>query len=304
MSQSWTWRQNTVDKGIGLSQNECMPAKVKRTRIKVEEVEDEKPTPKESVVKAPLIKESEAVPKVTSFSQLDSNTVSSEKLDDTKPASLETDSKTLKIEEEPVSVKNSDNDSGDSSNVEDKDLSSTDVKEWLKDIRPDTTKDVEKGGNGFNGRLFFGLLLVFILLGALAGGLFYYKQKVVVPGEVPEPKSEEPTSAPTTTPTPEVKVDLTTYSVNILNGSGTPGEAGVVKNLLVAVGFATDKLKTANAGSYDFKSTEIQVKADVPTAVTDAVIKSLSDKYTVEVQKENLASTSPYQIVVTVGSKK
>ena len=43
MSESWTWKQNTVDKGIGLSQNDCMPAKVKRTRIKVEEVEDEKP---------------------------------------------------------------------------------------------------------------------------------------------------------------------------------------------------------------------------------------------------------------------
>lgn len=276
-----------------------MAAKLKkRTRIKVEEVEEApKASPKTESSKEVEETTDDSVMKVTSFSQLDSNVNTLQPEGEVK----------AEISAEELNEENSDKTEGvvekpEASAIERME-SSTDVKEWLKDIRPDTTKDVEKGGNGFNGKLFFGLLILFVLLGALAGGLFYYKQRVN-PGSVVEQNTQQPTTAPTVTPTLEVKVDLTTYTVNILNGSGTPGEAGVVKNLLVTAGFDADKVKTANASSYDYENTEVQVKVDLATSVTDAIIDSLDAKYTVEVLKENLKGTSTYDIVVTVGSKK
>jgi len=264
---------------------------------KVEEIsEDPEVMVKESKTEEPMVKpDIESVPRVTSFSQLDASMPKTDsELADVKPEMLVDDVKTAD-DSKPTTSENETKESSEQS--------SEDVKEWLKDIRPDTTKDVEKGGNGFNGKLFFGLLIVFVLLGALAGGLFYYKQQVS-PDQKMEEKMEEPTSAPTATPTPEEKVDLTSYSVNVQNGSGVAGQAGVVQDLLVAAGFDEANFKTGNASTYDYTSTEVQVKADVPEAATAAITKALEGSYTVSVAKDNLAASSAYDIVVIVGTKK
>jgi hypothetical protein len=283
-----------------------MPAKAKAPKIKVEEVVDEPKVSEDSKKVQPSVPEktvSEPL-KVTSFSQLDSKVseISSEKdsilvseKSEEKEDTASSQTKSEELTEKPVEAADEKSSSG----------STTDVKEWLKDIRPDTTKDVEKGGSNFNGKLFLGLLVVFILLGALAGGFFYYKQNVSLMITKEEVKIEPSNSpAPTETPTPEQKIDLSKLSVNILNGSGTAGQAGVVKDLLVTGGFSADKVKTGNASSYDFTKTKVQVKTDTVTSATDAVLKALEGKYTVEVSKENLPSSSSYDIVVTVGQKK
>jgi hypothetical protein len=299
-----------LTKAYILAQNVYMPSKVKKPKIRVEELEDvaeavpstEKPKKSETTEKVPS-----ELPRVTSFSQLDSSAKTDEKGSDLKESVMpviDTSEKPITSTPEVPDKAEEKDAEGAPEKTETEMDSSTDVKEWLKDIRPDTTKDVEKGGSGFNGKLFFGLLLLFILLGALAGGLFYYKQRVAPPTGNMEPKTSDVSNAPTATPTPVEKVDLTKYTVNVLNGSGTAGQAGVVKDLLVKSGFDAEKVKTANASTYDFKSTEVQVKVDVPAGIIDAIIKSLNTSYTVEVMEDNLTASSSYDVVVTVGSKK
>src|SRR3990172_6823482 len=81
------------------------------------------------------------VPKVSSFSQLDASK------SDIKASTTETALKTTSAEK--------------------KDMSSEDIKDWLKDVRPDTNKEVEKkGGPNFN------VLLILVLITAVLGGSF------------------------------------------------------------------------------------------------------------------------------------
>jgi len=269
-----------------------MPAKAKSPKIKVEEIQEPEP-PQEKPVS--VKEKNTSLPKVSSFSQLDSNL-------DKDQAPLPDDVPEVRSTEEPKETPSSVPATTQESAP---DMSSEDVKEWLKDIRPDTSKDVEKGGNGFNGKLFFGLLIFFVLLGALAGGLFYYKQKVNLPTTDTKP-TPQPTTIPTNalTPTPEEKPDLSSLSVNILNGSGTPGEAGAVKDILVKAGFSSGKLKTANAATYDFKTTLVQVKSSTSKSAVESLTAALSKTYEVELDKDNLPTSSSFDIVVTVGDRK
>lgn len=189
-----------------------------------------------------------------------------------------------------------------------KQISSEEVKDWLKDVRPDTTKEQEKGG----GRPVIKWLAVFVILllvaGAVAGGIYYYKQNVPVQeaeettgpenetAQQPEDHMEE---EPTATPVPEEEVDLTEYSVNVLNGSGVAGQAGAVADLLTEAGFADPD--TGNADEFNYTVTEIQSKADVPESVTEELAAALRDSYSVNVLEDALDESSEYDIVVTVG---
>lgn len=181
-------------------------------------------------------------------------------------------------------------------------LSSEEVKKWLKDVRPDTTKEVEKkAGPSF--RLMFMLLLAFLLIGAVVGGVFYYKSKVSKkPAENEKAEEVLPTKPPSAEPSAEVKLDLSKYSVNILNGSGIPGEAGKVGEELKELEFK--EIKTANADSYDYTTTTVSLKEELPDEVYQAIAEVLSKNYNPEKDKTALEKNSSYDIVITVGTKK
>lgn len=144
-------------------------------------------------------------------------------------------------------------------------------------------------------------IVVFLFVGLLTSGFFYYlsTQKGKLPNfaQLPTPTPKAMVE-PTATPTAAAKVDLTKYTVKVLNGSGTAGEAGKASKLLEDTGFAG--IDTGNADSYDYTDTEIKVGKDVPTAVFDAAKKSLGKIYSVVKSKD--APTDKYDIVVIVGS--
>ena len=138
-------------------------------------------------------------------------------------------------------------------------ISSEEVKKWLKDVRPDTSVEVEKSGSS-NLKKMLVFFVVLLLLGAAVGGFFYYKSNLASTsgtenGEPANNQSEttttELTSTPTLTPTPE-PVDLSKYNVRILNGSGITGEAAKVKILLTTLTFA--KVSTGNADTSNYKT--------------------------------------------------
>ncbi len=112
----------------------------------------------------------------------------------------------------------------------------------------------------------------------------------------PAPITEE---IPTPMPSPETEViDLTEFTVRVLNGTGTAGEAGKVKALLEEAGF--EEIKTGNAPSEDNTVTTISVKAGVPAGAVKAIENALKGTFTTEAG-DALDEDSDYDIVVTTG---
>jgi hypothetical protein len=191
------------------------------------------------------------------------------------------------------------------SSIKDQPTTSSDIKDWLEDIRPESAAEKkDQGQDGFNLKVFAALVVVFALLGALAGGFFYYKEKASIKTqEDTSDSSPTPVVSASPSPTPEV-VDFSKYNVNLLNGSGVAGLASSVKGSFVDKGFLAEKVATGNADKYDYEATVIKAKSKVPQALVDSVTKILEEKgFTVEVSSDELSASSSYDLVVTLGKK-
>ncbi|MFC1625671.1 LytR C-terminal domain-containing protein [Patescibacteria group bacterium] len=186
--------------------------------------------------------------------------------------------------------------------------SSTEEKDKTEPIEPKVDEKVEevdtldkpkKTSSGINP--FFIIGPGVLLLGALLGGIVVYQKGInkISFNATPTPVATYiPEAIPTATA--EAKVDLTKYSIKILNGSGKSGEAGKVQTILEDDGFKVSDV--ANASSYDYTSTEIQAKSDVDENFITKLTETLSEKYTLEEKTSTLSATSKDDIIVTVGS--
>jgi len=256
--------------------------------------------------------------KITSFRQLDSD-VKTEKESkfgsEPKDASSKKEAKTavltdikkdMSVESEPEKTPEKEE---EATGKKEK-MSSDEVKKWLQDVRPDTSKESEKKSKP-NFKLIFTIAVILLLFGVLIGGVFYYKSNVEDADTENEEETSETTtvSSPTPTQTPapeeeeeESELDLSKYSSNVLNGSGIAGEAGKVAKLLEDAGFSSPT--AGNAGSYDYTTTIISLKENVPDEVYEKIKESLETDYMVEKSDEKLSEDSDYDIKITVGSKK
>lgn len=158
------------------------------------------------------------------------------------------------------------------------------------------------------------IAVVAVLTGIAVGGVIIYQNAVTskpttsptptdLPTEVtPSPAAESTSSAQTETdqPVETGEFDPAEISVQILNGSGVPGAAGKVADLIKAADF-TD-IKTGNASAYDYKETEISVKAG-QSALLKALSTAISDSYTVGATDDQLDADSSYDAVIIVGQE-
>lgn len=147
----------------------------------------------------------------------------------------------------------------------------------------------------------FWVFIVMVLVGVLLTSGFLLWQRaehgVVVK---PSPSSAVTAVVVSPSPTPEASPDMSVLKVQVLNGSGTAGVAATVKDLFKEYGFA--QIDTGNAGSSDFTKTEISAKKEVPAAVLTQITAAL-EKENYTVTTEELASSSKFDIVITVGQK-
>lgn len=154
------------------------------------------------------------------------------------------------------------------------------------------------------------LIAIFAFLLAAGGGFWYLSSHNTLMNSLKLPGFTAPTGRPTTsvsqsTPTPSLvqkQVDVSSYKVSVLNGSGVAGEAAKVKGLLSGAGFSVNN--TGNASSSDYTQTTISAKSSVSQDALDKLIQVLAGNYTVSTHPVTLSASDPEDIVVTVGAEK
>ena len=273
----------------------------------VEEKKESIETSKEEQVTVTDEKSDKDEPKISSFAQVDVkkavDIVKDEPAKKEEPLDLSTKDKIESVETE---VEKEDD------VVPEKVESETDkAKEWLEDMKPDQPADEESEEGGGKKKVFVIVFILAIISGIVAGGIYYYQTNitksdvdtgVAIKEEETAVVEETATEEVTQESTESAEIDYSQITVNILNGSGIPGEAGRVSDLLSELEFSTPD--TANADSYDYVETVVSSKEDVDESVIDSVTEILGATYMIEVSDENLDSDYDYDIEITVGSKK
>lgn len=142
------------------------------------------------------------------------------------------------------------------------------------------------------------IIAVVVLLVAIIGSAFILNKNKNI-----EEKKDVVVETPTPSPTPLVKIDKKTVKIQVQNGTGTPGQAGLVVTALTEAGYLADNIKTANAEKYDNTITSITAKDNFEQVVSDIKdsLKSTFDKVTVV--SPNLDADSEFDIVIVTGGK-
>jgi hypothetical protein len=107
-------------------------------------------------------------------------------------------------------------------------------------------------------------------------------------------ESITPTIAPTPTDKP-----ISDFKIQVLNGTGTVGEAGKVTNLLSENNFQVESV--GNAENFNFTQTEIEIKSSVSDNILNLLQESLEADYPTTVLDTNLPDSSEFDIVITTG---
>lgn len=143
-----------------------------------------------------------------------------------------------------------------------------------------------------------GIVVGTVLLATIVGS-YLIINKTKKPDEVKQVVTE--TKEPSPTPLP--KIDKKTVKIQVQNGTGTPGQAGLVVKALTDAGYSTDNIKTGNAEKFDNSTTSITAKDNYEDIVTDIKdsLKSTFDKITVV--SPNLDKESEFDVVIVTGGK-
>jgi len=173
----------------------------------------------------------------------------------------------------------------------------------------------------------FGFIVwVFILLaivGAIGGGLLFFKQKsvsqnispviVLSPTTTPIPTETDmpiaspsgiSKNSPSVTPTKIASLSATPkktgLSVQVLNGSGKSGAATTMKKFLEEKGY--NVVGTGNAKNFSYEKTEIAIKSD-KISLMDKLKSDLSEKYSMSDTSGTLDSSVSYDAQVIIGAE-
>ncbi len=104
-------------------------------------------------------------------------------------------------------------------------------------------------------------------------------------------------------PTEKPKIEKSSVKIQVVNGTGTPGQAGVVVKVLEDAGYNSENIKTSNAEKFDNSVTTITARTDFEEIVND--IKELLKPTFIKISviSPNLDRTSEFDIIVITGGK-
>jgi len=142
------------------------------------------------------------------------------------------------------------------------------------------------------------VIVVVVLLIAVIGTILITRQ----PKKTEETKEVVITQA-VPTPTEKPKIDKLTVKIQVVNGTGTPGQAGEVVKALKEAGYSADNIKTGNAENFDNTTTSIAVKTNFEEIANDIrdVLKPTFSETTVK--SSNLDKENEFDVVIVTGGK-
>lgn len=157
--------------------------------------------------------------------------------------------------------------------------------------------EASKGGSNNMKKI---ILVVLLLL--VGGALIFFGVKAVsqfMGGNGSEEALEEELveEASTPTPTQEVTIDKSEVIVGVLNGTGTPGQAGKAKTVMEDLGF--EGVTVGNASSKDATLTTVEFSGDIPKSLRDEIMEALDEVFD-EVEQE-VNADEKMTITVTTG---
>ena len=155
----------------------------------------------------------------------------------------------------------------------------------------------ERGGNK---KTIVIILIVLAVLAAIGGFLFLSKSQ----------KSEdvkravEKDKTPSVTPTPTKKpINKENVKIQVINGTGTPGQAATALEALTQAGYKKENIKTGNADEFDQIKTAIARKKGFEDVAED-IKKALGSKFdNIEIESVGLDIDGEFDIVITTGGK-
>lgn len=144
---------------------------------------------------------------------------------------------------------------------------------------------------------------VWVIISAIAvilvGGFVLSRQQK----KEPEVKKDIVVEKKEPTPTEKPKIEKSAVKIQVLNGTGTPGQAGVAVKALEEAGYSTENIKSSNAEKYDQETTTITSRARFEDIAVD-IKNSLKSKFDeISVSSKNLEENSEFDIVVITGGK-
>lgn len=148
--------------------------------------------------------------------------------------------------------------------------------------------------------IIFFIISIIVLSAVILGGAFYYKQFMTGSNALKETKQNKkvtptPTNSPTPTPT-KVEIDKSKYSIKILNGSGTSGEAGRAKTYLEEEGF--DVSSVGNADKFDYQKSVLEVSKDIDEDFLTELKSFISKKYPLEDTAETVTGEETITLII------
>lgn len=159
--------------------------------------------------------------------------------------------------------------------------------------------EASRGGSGNMKKIILVVLLLLvggalIFFGIKAAGKFMGGSDGV---EVEVELVEETTPAPTATP--EATIEKSEVEVSVLNGTGTPGQAGKAKAVMEDLGF--EDVTVGNATSKNATVTTVEFSSDIPASLRKEIVDALDEVFD-EVEEE-VNEDEKMTITVTTGSE-
>jgi len=138
-----------------------------------------------------------------------------------------------------------------------------------------------------------------VIVAVIIGGTFLLqKTKKTEPAKIAVVENKE------LTPTEKPKIDKKSVKIQVLNGTGTPGQAGTAVEALKKAGYNPDNIKTANAKDFNNTVTTITTRTsfeDVASDMNDVLKSTFSE---IKIETTQLDEKSEFDIVVITGGKK
>ena len=144
---------------------------------------------------------------------------------------------------------------------------------------------------------------VWVVLFAIAviviGGFVLSRQQK----KVPEAKKDVVVEKKEPSPTAKPKIEKSSVKIQVVNGTGTPGQAAIVVKALEGTGYSADTIKTDNAEKFTTLTTTITARTDFEEIVNDIkdVLKPTFEEITVD--SSNLNTDSEFDIVIVTSGK-